>query len=347
MDFGKSKMVRRIMLLYNYIIEMIENIYPIENTLNLHKEQLSGAYLDKNFWPEFSKILENFKNTLITKVRNKEAYSVLRIGHSELSAFYIGLNSNKRVGNFLGRQSKYDFISDKTFIKFFESVKSSDIKSAQTGYDFLEWLSQVLGFLEFYNKINNSNLFLQKKKECLNYKINYNCTKDIIDLPLDIIYGLIANKWFFKTFKNKIGLIGSDKKLNIISELIKYKEYQEYLGTDYFTDYIEVPEIAALDSDDLEDNIVEKIKKSSCDIFLIGTGISKLKFFHLLKSTKQCVYIDVGHGICMIAGYGDSTRPYCGTWTNYRIKNKVFECDDLGSGNTRSIVYLSGNILKE
>ena len=320
---------------------MIKNIYPIENTLNLHKEQLSGAYLDKNFWPEFSKTLENFKNTLITKVRNKEAFSVLRIGHSELSAFFIALNSNERVGNFVGRQSNYDFIPDKTVIKFFESVKSSDIKSTQIGYNFLKWLSQVLGFLEFYKKINNSNLFLQKKMECLNYKINYNCAKDVIDLPLDIIYGLIANKWFFKTFKNKIGLIGSDKKLNLIKELIKYKSYQNYLGIDYFTDYIEVPERQALDRDDLEDNIVKKIKNSSCDIFLIGTGVSKLKFFHLLKSTKQCVYIDVGHGICMIAGYGDSTRPYCGTWTNYRIKNKVFNGDDLGSRNTRSIVYLS------
>ena len=49
MDFRKSKMVRRINLLYNYIIVMIKNIYPIENTLNLHKEQHSGAYLDKNF----------------------------------------------------------------------------------------------------------------------------------------------------------------------------------------------------------------------------------------------------------------------------------------------------------
>ena len=162
---------------------MIKNIYPIENTLNLHKEQLSGAYLDKNFWPEFSKTLENFKNTLITKVRNKEAFSVLRIGHSELSAFFIALNSNERVGNFVGRQSNYDFIPDKTVIKFFESVKSSDIKSTQIGYNFLKWLSQVLGFLEFYKKINNSNLFLQKKMECLNYKINYNCAKDVIDLP--------------------------------------------------------------------------------------------------------------------------------------------------------------------
>ena len=127
--------------------------------------------------------------------------------------------------------------------------------------------------------------------------------------------------------------------MDIIEKLMKYNEYQEFLGTDYFTDYIGIPQRAALDSEQLETDIIKGIEKSTCDIFLIGAGVSKLKFFHLLKTVKKCVYIDVGHGICMIAGHGDNTRPYCGTWVNYRITDLKVRVDSLGRGTTE-IVYL-------
>ena len=117
---------------------------------------------------------------------------------------------------------------------------------------------------------------------------------------------------------------------------MKYKEYQEYLGTEYFLEYIGIPQRGALDDNNLEDNIMNKINNSECKFYLIGAGVSKLKFFHLLKNG---IYIDVGHGICMIAGYGDNTRPYCGNWINYKIKNKKYKIDDLGSHGT-SILYL-------
>jgi len=149
----------------------MSNLYPIENTKNLHKEQLSGAYLDNNFWPNFQETLNNFKNMLIKKVNNKEAFSLLRVGHSELSAFYIALNSNKRVGNFLGRQSNNRKIPDETIIKMFKSVINSNYISTQIGYDFIGWMREILGFIEFYKKINNEQKFLENKKECLNYKI--------------------------------------------------------------------------------------------------------------------------------------------------------------------------------
>ena len=36
-------------------------------------------------------------------------------------------------------------------------------------------------------------------------------------------YGLVSNKWFFKEFSGKIGLIGASEKLYLIEKLMKYK----------------------------------------------------------------------------------------------------------------------------
>jgi len=167
----------------------------------------------------------------------------------------------------------------------------------------------------------DTGLKLPNKINFINHPFPKKNMVDLVNLPLEIIYGLIANKWLFKTFKNNIGLIGASEKLRVIKKLMQYKAYQNYIGTDYFTDYIEIPQRGAFDDEGLEMNIVRNIKKSTCGIFLIGAGVSKLKFFYLLKKNKNCVYIDVGHGICMIASYGDHTRPYCGTWKNYRLKS--------------------------
>ena len=158
---------------------------------------------------------------------------------------------------------------------------------------------------------------------------------------MDIIYGLIATKWFFQTFKNKIGLIGSAPKIQTIIELMKYKEYQEYLGTEIFTDYIGIPEKKAMDNPNLEKNIVENVQKSSCDIFLIGAGTSKLKFYYLLKKTKNCIFLDVGHGIDVIAGHCDLQRPYLGGWQNYRLRTKNIKIDKMyNEGKDGNIIYL-------
>ena len=59
-------------------------------------------------------------------------------------------------------------------------------------------------------------------------------------IATEFLYGLIMNKWFLKTFKGRIGLIGAGDKLDIITELMKRKEYQEYLGLDKFNDYIKI-----------------------------------------------------------------------------------------------------------
>ena len=150
----------------------------------------------------------------------------------------------------------------------------------------------------------------------------------MINIPLDIIYGLFANKWFLQTFKNKIGLIGNSRKLNLIKELMKREEYRNYIGNDYFTDYIEIPQRAALNDPNLEKDLEKKIKKSTCDIFLCGMGISKLRVFYKIKEFRKCIFIDVGCGICALAGTVDIRRPYMGSWKNYRLKNYNYKTID-------------------
>lgn len=295
----------------------MQNCYRIENTSNINKQQLRGCYMDPDYWKDFDKTVEDFKNTMITKIENNENYVVLRVGHSELTAFYKALGSENVAGIFIGRQSKYNTIEDDTVIKMFDSLNSSDVVCGQFGETLL--IRAIKAYLEFYNKVKHD--IIHKKEECLNFEKLYSITdhKYLTSLPLDIIYGLISNKWIFKTFKNRIGLIGSFKKLDIIKHLMTYKEYQDYLNIDYFTDYIGIVEIAALDDKELETKVIGGIERSNCDLFLIGCGVSKLKFYHLLKDhNKKCFYLDVGNGIDMIAGLGDNRRPYCGEWINYK-----------------------------
>ena len=296
------------------------NVYPIEGTTNKHPEQLCGAYLDPDFWPGFQDTVELFKKTLVDCAAEKKPYSVLRISHSEMSAFYIVCNIKKRVGNFHGRQSSTGTISQKAMHDMFESVIAASSVSTQIGYDFEKWIREVRSFTDGYRQWRLSRLIqLPKPNFALHPEVPERNLRELIDFPMDIIYGLIANKWLFRTFKNRIGLIGADAQLSVIKRLMEYQEYQEYLGTDYFTDYIEIPQRGALDDEDLADKVGRGVVSSSCDLFLIGAGVSKMRFFRILNKIKNCVYLDVGHGILLLAGYGDNMRPYCGEWINYRL----------------------------
>ena len=88
-----------------------------------------------------------------------------------------------------------------------------------------------------------------------------------VDFPMDIIYGLVANRWIFKTFKNRIALVGGSEKIQLIQKLMEYPEYRSYIENDYFTDYIEVPERFSCDNPEaLIANVGNKIKNSQDDL---------------------------------------------------------------------------------
>jgi hypothetical protein len=143
-----------------------------------------------------------------------------------------------------------------------------------------------------------------------------------IDYPAEYGYGLVANKWFFKTFSGRIGLIGGKEKIDLIKKLMSHKEYQEYLGIEKFNDYISIPQKYACDNlISVEEDVANQLKESSSDIFLIGVGHVKSGLTHRLKKYKNSVFFDIGSGIDAIAGIIDINRPYFGNWVNYQIKN--------------------------
>jgi hypothetical protein len=305
----------------------MESFYKIEGTTNIDPEQSSGPYLEENFWPNFQEDILQFKNRLIQSRENKTPLSVLRLSHSEF-CYINNLACGRRYNgppNLYGRHWKSGQAPTlEQKCKIFESIINSDILSTQIGYDFKDWMNDVTNFKDAYLEYKDSNRVeeLFNNTEIFNnYNKNYNI-KEMIDIPMDVIYALIANKWILKTFKNKIGFIGAHQKVNYIKELMEHKKFQEFTGNDYFTDYIGVQQQQAINDPDLLKTIEKGVKKSNCDIFIMGMGISKLSVFDEIKNFGDCIFYDTGHGLDAIAGYGCPPRPYFGSWQNYRIKDK-------------------------
>jgi hypothetical protein len=262
-------------------------LYLIENTSNKDKEQLDGPeYNNPDFYPKFQDDIVEFKNNLIELNINKKPYVVMRVYDGE---FYF-LNK-KAVGN--GPKRHYSKPLTDEFVKpFREGCYNVDILSCQLN-------------IRMLNEFNN---ILPNPKPKF--------------LPMDIIYGLLANKWILSTFKNNIALIGGNEKMKLIQELMKYDEYQKYICNDYFVDYISVPERFSCDNTDILINeLGEKIKNSNAEVFLYGIGISKMAMAHKFKNYKNAIFIDIGCGMSGLAGTVETDRPYFGNWTNYRIKN--------------------------
>jgi hypothetical protein len=141
-----------------------------------------------------------------------------------------------------------------------------------------------------------------------------------VDFPAEFGYGLVANKWIFKEFAGKIGLIGADRKIDIIENLMEADQYQEYLGIEKFEDYVRLPQQFACDDLDATERMVaEQLQKSTSKIFLMGMGHVKSGLINRLKKHKDAVFLDVGSAIDAIAGVIDVDRPYFGDWTNYQI----------------------------
>ena len=263
---------------------MYLNTYKISGTTNLDSNPCFNYY---ETYPKFKENLDKFKSHIKQLVDNKESKTFYKFGDGD---YYFltknGVGSAKPGNRALSKS--YDTINHQDFI---DGAQLNDYYTC-----------------EIYPE--NRQMF---NKVILNKEIDY---------PAEYGYGLVSNKWFFKEFGGKIGLIGASEKLYLIEELMKYDEYKEYLGLDNFNDYIHFPQKYACDDIDLVEEFVGKqLEESNSDIFLLGIGHSKSAILHRLKKYTDAVFMDVGAGIDNIAGCINIRRPYAGDWTNYRIKN--------------------------
>ena len=68
-------------------------------------------------------------------------------------------------------------------------------------------------------------------------------------------------------------------------------------------------------------NLINQIKNSESEVFLLGIGHVKSGVLHELKNYKKALYLDIGVGIDAIAGVININRPYFGNWKNFQFKN--------------------------
>jgi len=278
-------------------------IYDIEGCLNLDSHT---AFHDPMTYPSFGEDLINFKRLLRSAVKNREALSILKFGDGD-----------------------YHFL------------KGEPVGSALPGR---RALSRALtpGDLSAFNEFSRqSDLYL-----CEIYPENRDRFREIFgfepSFPAEFAYGLLASRWLFREFPGKIGIIGADKKLDLIEELLNYRDYRDYLGLKGEVELVRVPQKFACDDYEAQlDRIREQLSRSTSDIFLVGIGHLKAIGIPQMPNFHRAVYLDVGSGIDALAGIVDIHRPYFGEWRNYRLpdKSRYREIDFL-QGLDKNLVLL-------
>ena len=320
------------------------SLYKIDGTSNIHEEQHSDCYTDPNFWPTFQEDMENFKKKITSCLENNEPLTVLRMGHAEHCLFNLLVPFPKKgsiiVKGILPRHYTKQQTGN-TWVKLLESISSADYVTTQIGRDFEKWIWDLIHYANVYEHFKQTNNLQHLFHTPILFSQNYT-SNEKMDMPLDIIYGLLTNKWLLKIFKNQIGFIGNKGKLDVIKNLMNYDEYKKYIENDTFLEYIDIPQRCALEDDKLETHIFEKVKNSDCKVFFIGAGVAKLKFFYNLKKIKpDGIFIDVGHGLDAIAGLADYERPYFGSWQNYKMKSYDYSnIDFCGPPSCKNAVLL-------
>ena len=258
----------------------LEN-YKIEGSINNDNDP---CFHDANTYPLFQEKMEEFKKLLIELVDNNESKTFYKYGDGDY--FFL---TKQSVGSAApGKRALSKGYNNINHEQFVEGAQLCDYYTC-----------------EIYP--TNKNRF----EQVINRKI---------DFPAEYGYGLVANKWLFKQFSGKIGLIGADTKINIIENLMEAEQYQEYLGLEKFEDYVRLPQQFACDDIDATEKMVgEQLQKTSAKIFLMGMGHVKSGLIHRLKKYTDAVFLDVGSSIDAIAGIIDVNRPFFGDWTNYQI----------------------------
>lgn len=260
-------------------------------------------------YPNFQNELQNFKNIIINAVKNNKSLSYIHFGDGD----YF----------FLKKQS----VGSATPGKRALSISYDKIDMQEWKQKFLENEYYCVEILHHGLKEKFLELFPNKQT-----------------IPTDFIYGLTISKWFFTNFKNQVGLIGGKEKLNLIKKLMDKREYQEYIGCDYFSDYISIPQKFAVDNvDELIIDLNNKLKNTKSKIFLYGVGHVKSKLISSIRNSTNAVFIDIGAGIDAIAGLYDKERPFGHHWINHRIKDFDYSKIDLMNYNyqkDKTLIYL-------
>ena len=286
----------------------MNNNYIIEGARhNLNKNFLNGSLT----YPTFQEDLNNFKNLIIKLEKDKEGGSFVHFGDGD----YFFLKKQPVGSATPGRRALSIPYNKFNITPFREGWLKADYHCVE--------------YLEPGNKDKLHELYPGQKT-----------------IPTEFLYGLTMNKWFFQQFKGKIGLLGAGDKLDIIKELMSYKEYQEYLGLEYFNDYIKIPQKFACDNLDNTINMVkEQLENADPNtrVYLYGVGHVKSGLIHHLPKIKNAIYLDIGAGIDGIAGILDPDRPYSCDWINYRMKNYNYGNIDLLQYNQNkdtNIIYI-------
>jgi hypothetical protein len=258
--------------------------YNIDGTINYDQ---NPCFNDENTYPNFESELEKFKLDLLKMVNNQECKTFFKFGDGD----YFFLKKQSVGSASPGKRALSKNYNDINFQYFEDGCRLNDYYTCEIYPENRKMFTEVIPNIS-------------------------------IDYPAEYGYGLVSNKWFFKTFSGRIGLIGGKEKIDLIKKLMSYKEYQEYLGIEKFNDYISIPQKYACDNlISIEEDIANQLRESSSDIFLIGIGHVKSGLTHRLKKYKNSVFFDIGSGIDAIAGIIDINRPYFGNWINYQIKN--------------------------
>jgi hypothetical protein len=260
---------------------MYLDLYKIGGSVN---NDQNPCFHNEESCPDFQEKLEVFKKLLIQQVKNNKSVAYYKYGDGD---YYFlkkqGVGSATPGKRALSKN--YDSIDHD---KFVEGAQLCDYYTCEIYPENRQRFSEVID------------------KE--------------IDFPAEFGYGLVANKWLFKTFAGKIGLIGADKKIDIIENIMEAPQYQEYLGIEKFEDYIRIPQQFACDDLEATERMVgEQLEKSTSKIFLVGIGHVKSGLLHRLKKYTDAVFLDVGSSLDAISGIVDVDRPYFGDWTNYQI----------------------------
>jgi hypothetical protein len=262
--------------------EKFLDLYKIDGCVNIDIEPF---FEREECYPNFQEDLIRFKNLLIELVKNNESKTFYKFGDGDYH-FLKKVPSGSATPGRRALSKSYGEIDHQVFV---DGSKKCDYYTC-----------------EIYT--HNRQFF---REVIPNQEIHF---------PAEYGYALIANKWILKTFSGKIGLIGADAKINLIRNLMKSTQYQEYLEIEKFEDYISLPQKYACDDLKATEKIVgEQLKNSSSKIFLMGMGHVKSGLIHRLKKYTNAVFLDVGSGIDALAGVVDVGRPYYGDWTNYQI----------------------------